>query len=102
MFPRRKERFGTGVMIGEELHLGIFDSAAGPRRQALIPCVFVPNTRSSHSSPTPQAMNVTRHNFERLFTLIQASIRDADFVAMDFEFSGLSSGGAHRAGFYGT
>ena len=47
-------------------------------------------------------MNMTRHNFERLFPLIQASIRDADFVAMDFEFSGLSSGGAHRAGFYGT
>jgi len=102
MFPRRKERFGAGVMIGEELlaswHLRFRCGTA----KTLIPWVFVPNTRSSHSSPTPQAMNVTRHNFERLFPLIQASIRDADFVAMDFEFSGLSSGGAHRAGFYGT
>lgn len=38
MFPRRKERFGAGVMIGEELHLGIFDSAAGPRRHSFLGC----------------------------------------------------------------
>jgi len=36
-------------------------------------------------------MEVTRENFEETLPLLEASIKGADFIAYDVEFSGIST-----------
>lgn len=36
-------------------------------------------------------MEVTRENFEEMLPLVEASIREADYIAFDCEFSGIST-----------
>jgi poly(A)-specific ribonuclease len=47
--------------------------------------------QTSFQIPLLEKMNVDRHNFPTQLFLILSAIADADFIAIDFEFSGVAS-----------
>ena len=42
-------------------------------------------------SANPFAMEVTKDNFSQAYGIMQASIKEADFISIDGEFTGLST-----------
>ena len=56
-----------------------------------LPKAFSVQTKKPCFPLSPWAMEVTKHNFDAVFPRVSSAIADADFVAIDGEFTGLQA-----------